>query len=57
MNGARRWQDTPDWQPTSARYECACGCGETVTFKGIGRRPQYVSAAHRMRHKRRQPPK
>src|SRR5690606_17601565 len=50
-NGTPHWTET-DWMPTPETYPCACGCGEAVTWQGIGRRPQYVNDAHRKRHGR-----
>jgi hypothetical protein len=50
-NGTLHWTEA-DWSPTSETYECACGCGEAVTWTGIGRRTLYVNDAHRKRHDR-----
>lgn len=46
------WKDT-DWQPTPESYPCECGCGEDVTWQGIGRKPRFVDDAHRKRFERR----
>jgi len=48
MNGAPRWQDLPGWQPEpSEPYPCACGCGQPVVYRGIGRRPKFATKACR----------
>jgi len=40
------------WTPNAKAYKCACGCGQIVVWKGIGRKPMYVDDAHRKRYTR-----
>lgn len=51
-NGTVHWQEA-GWVPEPESYPCACGCGELVVWQGIGRRPKFISDAHRKRHDRR----
>lgn len=47
-NGAKHYTEA-DWTPTPESYLCACGCGEMVTWSGIGRRTKYVNDSHKIR--------
>ena len=39
-----------DWQPVPGEeYACACGCGEMLTYSGVGRPQLYVNDTHKKR--------
>jgi hypothetical protein len=41
-NGVAHYKDI-DWQPTPSQpYACACGCGQSITWAGVGRPKLYA---------------
>jgi len=42
--------DLEDWEPQPGdTYNCACGCGEMITYSGFGRPKLYANDTHKKR--------